>query len=119
MTNGPDFIALQVPDLQEAARFWTGVVGLRRPDASPPAAVVFDTAPVPFAVREPLVDLEAVSSLGHGVSLWFAVPDVDALHERLLHADTEVTAPPSPGPFGRMLIFRDPVGYTITAHEAG
>jgi hypothetical protein len=29
-------------------------------------AVVFTTAPIPFAVREPLVDLDATSRLGWG-----------------------------------------------------
>jgi catechol 2,3-dioxygenase-like lactoylglutathione lyase family enzyme len=57
--TGPDFVALQVRDLEGSARFYTDRLGLRRAPASPPGAVVFATEPVPFAVREPMVDLDA------------------------------------------------------------
>ena len=57
--TGPDFVALQVRDLEGSARFYTERLGLRRAPASPPGAVVFATEPVPFAVREPMVDLDA------------------------------------------------------------
>jgi catechol 2,3-dioxygenase-like lactoylglutathione lyase family enzyme len=57
---GPDFIALQVRSLEQAADFYESRLGLRRADVSPPGAVVFVTTPIPFAVREPLpgVDLD-------------------------------------------------------------
>ncbi len=57
--TGPDFVALQVRDLEASARFYTEQLGLRRAPASPPGAVVFATEPIPFAVREPSVDLDA------------------------------------------------------------
>ncbi len=60
---GPSFIALQVHDLEASARFYEERLGLARA-AAPPHAVVFDTRPVPFAVREPAVDLDAVDKLG-------------------------------------------------------
>jgi len=56
---GPDFIALQVRDLEVSKRFYTERVGLELADRSPPDAVVFDTKPIPFAIRKPLVDLDA------------------------------------------------------------
>src|SRR6202020_112777 len=67
--TGPDFIALQVRDLDRAATFYERHLGLRRIPASPPGAVVFDTKPVPFAVREPLAgtDLEAARPLPRGL----------------------------------------------------
>ncbi|MGH3322623.1 MAG: hypothetical protein ACRDN9_21095 [Streptosporangiaceae bacterium] len=61
--TGPDFLALQVRDLDRAADFYETRLGLRRLPASPPRAVVFDTTPVAFAVREPLpgTDLDAAA----------------------------------------------------------
>jgi catechol 2,3-dioxygenase-like lactoylglutathione lyase family enzyme len=57
--TGPDFIALQVRDLDAAADFYRSRLGLRQAPVSPPHAVVFATSPVPFALRTPLpgVDL--------------------------------------------------------------
>ena len=61
------FVALQVRDLDRSARFYTERLGLQRAPSSPPGAVVFTTAPIPFAVREPLVDLDATpAGLGGG-----------------------------------------------------
>ncbi len=59
--TGPTFIALQVRDLDRAAEFYQTRLGLKRTPVSPPGAVVFDTMPASFAVREPLpgVDLDA------------------------------------------------------------
>lgn len=81
--TGPDFIALQVRDLERSARFYTQQLGLRRAPQSPPNAVVFATSPIPFAVREPTVDLDAVDQLGWGVALWLKADDADALHATL------------------------------------
>ncbi|WP_152559498.1 VOC family protein [Paenirhodobacter enshiensis] len=80
---GPDFISIQVADLDAARDFYSNAVGLKPGAFSPPGAVVFDTQPIPFAIRSPLVDLSAVSTLGHGVALWFGSDDADALHDHL------------------------------------
>jgi len=93
-------------------------VGLTAAPGGPPDAVVFDTKPIPFAVRTPLVDLEAVDTLGHGVALWFGCDDADALYDHLFARDVTIVFPPKDGPFGRYFAFRDPFGYTITAHTA-
>ena len=70
--TGPDFIALQVGDLERSAEFYENALGLRRAPASPPGAVLFTTTPIPFAVREPLpgVDLSETPRPGLGVALW-------------------------------------------------
>lgn len=51
--TGPDFIALQVRDVERAADFYQTRLGLRRAAQSPPGAVVFETGPTALAVREP------------------------------------------------------------------
>lgn len=113
---GPDFVALQVRDLQASARFYTERLGLAPVPASPPGAVVFATEPIPFAVREPMVDLDAASRLGWGVALWLKAEDIDRLHEDLADHGVTIVTPPFDGPFGRTFAFADPDGYTITLH---
>jgi len=114
---GPDFIALQVRDLDAAKRFYMEVLGLTPAPQSPPDAVVFDTSPIPFAVRTPLVVLDDVSRLGWGVSLWLRCDDADALYMQLEKAGVTITQRPQAGPFGRQFAFTDPDGYPITVHE--
>ncbi|GAA2017518.1 VOC family protein [Pseudokineococcus marinus] len=119
--TGPDFIALQVRDLEAAAAFYEDRLGLRRAPSSPPGAVVFATRPVAFAVREPLpgVDLAAVSPRpGVGVALWLGADDAQGLHDDLAAAGVPVVAAPVDGPFGRMFTFLDPDGYAVTVHDA-
>jgi predicted enzyme related to lactoylglutathione lyase len=116
--TGPDFIALQVRDVEAAAVFCEKHLGLRRAPASPPGAVVFATEPIPFAVREPLpgVDLDCVARPGLGVALWFRTTDAQELHDRLAAAGVPIIGPPQDGPFGRMFTFAGPEGYALTAH---
>lgn len=113
---GPDFIGIQVTDLDAARKFYTEVVGLTAAPFAPPGAVVFDCKPIPFAVRTPVVDLDAASILGHGIALWFGCDDADALHDHLAAQGVTIAFPPKDGPFGRYFAFQDPFGYTITAH---
>lgn len=117
--TGPDFIALQVRDLDRAAAFYEDHLGLRRAPAGPPGAVVFATAPVPFAVREPLpgFDLDAVDRPGAGVALWLHAEDAQALHDSLDAAGVPIVAPPFDSPFGRTFTFADPDGYAVTVHD--
>ncbi|MDO9377260.1 MAG: VOC family protein [Nocardioidaceae bacterium] len=117
--TGPSFVALQVRDLDAAASFYESHLGLRRAAASPPGAVVFDTAPIAFAVREPLpgVDLDAASPRpGLGVALWLHADDAPGLHERLVDGGVTVVAPLADGPFGPMFTFLDVDGYAVTIH---
>lgn len=114
---GPDFVALQVRDLEASRRFYTEHLGLE-PVPGPPDAVVFGTTPIPFALRRPLVDLDASPRLGWGVSLWIGARDVDGLHRDLAAAGVPIVSPLADGPFGRFFTFRDPDGYGITVHES-
>lgn len=114
---GPDFISLQVRDLEKAAAFYEEVVGLTRAPFSPPHAVVFDTQPA-FAVREPApgVDLEA-GPLGLGVGVWMHDPEASARHASLVAARATILQDPFDGPFGTTFAFQDLDGYAITLHD--
>jgi predicted enzyme related to lactoylglutathione lyase len=117
---GPDFISLQVRDLDAAADFYETRLGLRRAAASPPGAVVFATEPVSFAVRTPLpgLDLDAVAPRpGAGVALWLRADDAQALHDDLAAAGVQIVTAPVDGPFGRTFTFHDPDGYAVTIHD--
>lgn len=115
--NGPSFLALQVDDVDRAARFYEDTVGMVRAPQSPPGAVVFATAPIAFGVRSPLPGTDLATGLpGLGVALWFACDDAPALHDRLVSEGVEIVTPLFDGPFGATFVFRDPQGYAITMH---
>ena len=114
---GPSFIALQVHDLEASARFYEERLGLTRAPASPPHGVVFDTRPIPFAVREPLVDLDATDKLGWGVALWLKAEDVEKIHGELAEHGVRIVTEPFDGPFGRTFAFAYPDGYVVTLHS--
>ena len=116
--TGPSFVALQVRDLEASKAFYIERVGLEPSPQSPPGAVVFSTKPIPFANRTPMVDLDATSKLGWGISLWMAASDADAVHDQVVEAGVTVVGSPADGPFGRFFTFRDPDGYMITVHTA-
>lgn len=115
---GPDFIALQADDLSAARHFYSDCLGLTVLQETP-ESIVFDSKPIPFAVRKPLVNLDAAQGkLGWGIALWFASDDAQALHDELLGQGVSIISAPKDGPFGRFFSFRDPFGYVITVHSA-
>ena len=114
---GPDFVALQVRDVEISARFYEERLGLERAPRSPEGAVVFATEPIPFAVREPLVDLDATEHLGWGVALWMRCDDAEELYRSLRDAGVRMVREPSDSPFGRTFTFADPDGYAVTVHD--
>lgn len=117
--TGPDFVALQVTDLEASAAFYEERLGLTRAPVAPPGAVVFATSPVAFAVREPLpgLDVAAVSPRpGAGVALWLASDDAQVVHDDLVVHGVEILQQPVDGPFGRTFTFADPDGYAVTVH---
>ena len=115
---GPDFISLQVRDLEGSAAFYEQYLGLVRNPAGPPHAVVFATKPVAFAVRDPLpgVDLNAIKRLGEGIAVWLHAPDAQQIHDSLADDGVTIVTEPFDGPFGRTFTFADPDGYQITLH---
>ena len=118
--TGPDFLALQVRDLDRAAEFYETRLGLRRLPTSPPGAVVFDTKPMPSAVREPLpgTDLDAATPRpGVGVSMWLHAAGAQDLHDQLAATGVPIAPSPADGPFGRIFTFLGPDGYALTIHD--
>lgn len=113
--QGP-FVALQWRDKEAGARFYQEL-GLEPSPSSPPNAVVFNTEPVAFAIREPLVDLDLTAYRGHGVVLWLLTDDTEALLSHLEANQVEIARGLENGPFGKMFTFRDPEGYLVTVHD--
>ena len=114
--NGPDFISLQVRDMSLSADFYETFLGLTR-QPGPPHAVVFDTKPIAFAVREAVVDLDSIGQPGQGMALWMHATEVQAIHDALSAAGTPIVLAPMDGPFGRTFSFADPDGYHVTLHD--
>lgn len=117
--TGPGFISLQVRDLDVSQAFYETYLGLVRSPAGPPHAVVFDTAPIAFALRDLVegTDLDAVDQPGIGVALWLHATDVQAIHDALVADGRTIVSAPIDGPFGRTFTFADPDGYRITLHD--
>ena len=117
--TGPDFISLQVRDLDASQAFYERYLGLVRSPAGPPHAVVFATAPIAFALREivPGTDLAGVAQAGIGVALWLHATDVQAIHDALAADGAVIVSAPIDGPFGRTFTFADPDGYHVTLHD--
>jgi catechol 2,3-dioxygenase-like lactoylglutathione lyase family enzyme len=117
--TGPDFISLQARDLAASQAFYERYLGLVRSPAGPPHAVVFDTAPIVFALRDiaPGTDLTGVAQPGIGAAIWLHATDVQAIHDALLADGHTIVAEPIDGPFGRTFTFADPDGYRITLHD--
>jgi catechol 2,3-dioxygenase-like lactoylglutathione lyase family enzyme len=119
--TGPDFISLQVRDLDASQAFYERYLGLVRSPAGPPHAVVFDTKPVAFAVRDlvPGTDLDAVPQPGVGAAIWLHATEVQEIRDALVADGHRIVSEPIDGPFGRTFTFADPDGYQITLHDRG
>lgn len=117
--TGPDFISLQVRDLAASHSFYAQYLGLRRSPAGPPHAVVFDTAPIAFALRDlaPGTDLTGVDQPGIGAAVWLHATDVQQIHDALVADGRRIVVAPIDGPFGRTFTFADPDGYHVTLHD--
>lgn len=119
--TGPDFVSLQTRDLDASRAFYEHYLGLVRSPAGPPHAVVFETTPIAFALRDlaPGTDLSSVEQPGIGAAIWLHATDVQAIHDALAADGHRIVAPPIDGPFGRTFTFADPDGYRVTLHDRG
>ncbi|MFF8608450.1 VOC family protein [Streptomyces sp. NPDC015346] len=119
MTNaiGPNFLTLQVRDVERSRRFYTDVVGFKETDSKVPTAAVLDTAPIKLALRQATIDLDSVPELGWGVVLWIKAEDPDGLAKIVAEQGVTITKPPCDGFCGREFQFKDPDGYELTVYE--
>ena len=117
--TGPDFISLQARDLAASQTFYETYLGLVRSPAGPPHAVVFETTPIAFALRDllPGTDLTSVPQPGLGAAIWLHATDVQAIHDALAADGPTIVSAPVDGPFGRTFTFADPDGYQVTLHD--
>lgn len=117
--SGPDFISLQTRNLEASQAFYEKYLGLVRSPAGPPHAVVFDTKPIAFALRDliPGTDLDAVTQPGIGAAIWLHATGVQEIHDALVADGYTIVSEPIDGPFGRTFAFADPDGYHITLHD--
>ncbi|MBM7024660.1 VOC family protein [Clavibacter zhangzhiyongii] len=117
--TGPDFISLQVRDVDAAQAFYERYLGLVRSPAGPPHAVVFSTTPIAFALRDviPGTDLDAAAQPGIGAAIWLHATGVQEIHDALVADGHRIVTPPLDGPFGRTFSFADLDGYQVTLHD--
>lgn len=117
--TGPDFISLQARNLTAAQAFYENYLGLVRSDDGPPHAVVFETTPIAFALRDlvPGTDLGAAPQPGIGAAIWLHATGVQDIHDALAADGHTIVAAPMDGPFGRTFTFADLDGYQITLHD--
>ena len=117
--TGPDFISLQVRDLDSSRKFYEQYLGLVRSQSGPPHAVVFETSPIAFALRDivPGTDLDAAPEPGIGAAIWMHATDVQEIHDALVADGHTIVSAPIDGPFGRTFTLADPDGYRITLHD--
>ncbi|MFJ7043886.1 VOC family protein [Streptomyces sp. NPDC101112] len=119
--TGPDFLSLQVRDLAASQAFYERYLGVVRSPAGPPRAVVFETKPIAFALRDvlPGTDLASVAQPGLGIAIWLHATDVQGIHDALAADGHTIVSAPVDGPFGRTFTFADPDGYHVTLHDRG
>nr|WP_315267862.1 VOC family protein [Microbacterium lemovicicum] len=117
--TGPDFISLQARDLAASQAFYERYLGLVRSQSGPPHAVVFETSPIAFALRDivPGTDLDAAPEPGIGAAIWLHATDVQEIHDALVADGHTIVSAPIDGPFGRTFTLADPDGYRITLHD--
>lgn len=112
-----DFVSIQVLDMKKSEDFYMNTLGFKKGLVPNPHAIVFETgAGSIFAIRTPLVDLQHIAEKGVGISIWFKVPDADALFQKLQEEGVPIIKPIEDGPFGRVFMLKDPDGYAITIH---
>src|SRR3954464_11675287 len=101
--TGPDFISLQARDLDASQAFYERYLGLVRSPTGPPHAVVFETKPIAFALRDavPGAGVASVAWPGRGTAIWLHARDVQAIHDALVADGHTIVSAPIDGPFGR------------------
>lgn len=114
---GPDFLTLQVRDLERSRRFYTELVGFHTVPTKVPNAAVLGSTPIKVALRQATDDLDEVAKLAWGVVIWIKAEDPDKVAATLADNGVNIVKPLCDGACGREFIFEDPDGYRITIYE--
>lgn len=117
---GLSFASLEVRDLEKSKTFFENILGFQVAPIARPNAVVMQTEENlgAFALRW-MPDLATSASIKNcGIAIWFRCKDVDALEHSVREAGAIVVSPAQDGPFGRMVVIREPDGRNITFHSA-
>ena len=119
MELGAFSVSLAVKDISASRAFYEQYLGLVRSPAGPPHAVVFETTPIAFALRDvvPGIDIASAAHPGIGTAIWLHATDVQAIHDALVADGHTIVSAPIDGPFGRTFTFADPDGYRVTLHD--
>jgi predicted enzyme related to lactoylglutathione lyase len=100
---------VSVSDLDRSLDFYQAALGLRRREASAPIARLTDSTGVEVLLHE-----RPPSAGDAGVSLSFAVDDVDAATSAAVAAGATVIDEPADQPWGeRQSVLRDPDGHVL------
>lgn len=101
--SGLTFIILNVPNLDEAADFYTEKLGFNLlSKARGFAQFQPGQAGSTFALQE-----NATSTPHTGVELWWQSNNADSVYDRLVARGVEIVSPPKDEPFGRAFSFKD------------
>jgi predicted enzyme related to lactoylglutathione lyase len=117
---GLSFASLAVRDLEKSKTFFEKILGFQVAPIARPNAVVMHAEENlgAFALRW-MPDLVTPGAIENcGIAIWFRCKDVDALELRVREAGAIVVSPAQDGPFGRMVVIREPDGRNITFHSA-
>jgi len=108
-----------VRDLAASRKFYQEVLGFESAPTQNPVAHVFqDQGGAIFALRTPMVDLNAVTQLGWGNALWFSVADLAQLYDKVREQAT-IAQEITDTPFGKTFVVADPDGYRLTFQQRG
>lgn len=115
-----EFASFQVRDLEASKEFYTQKLGFQDSGIPNSHACVFlyNKGEASFAIRTPIGNLEG-KELGVGISIWFAIDGkIEDLQTQLLAKEVTLLGPIQETPFGRIIIAKDPDGYSLTFLES-
>jgi predicted enzyme related to lactoylglutathione lyase len=108
-----NFVVLHVPSLTDVRTFYVETLGMTALAESP----TFLTLGQPGAGAQLGIQQGDFTPGTASVELWWQVQDADALHQALAARGVRIVQPPKDEPFGRTVMFDDPVGNTLRAYQ--
>jgi predicted enzyme related to lactoylglutathione lyase len=110
------FVSLQASQPEISYQFYTETLGFERDMNYAHACVFRHSSGAIFAIRPAVAQLSVQP--GAGISLWFAVQDIDAYYMELSKKGIPIKQELQSTPFGRIFVISDPDNYLITFQQA-